>query len=272
VAIDWSAIFDKLFDRPPGATAADLAVLTAALERPMSPEEVREHIAWQKNPWPVNYPEHATFQPIDPTGWPMPGAVLPESYLELLRWSNGPHFRTGERELAFLGCGEMRDYLVNYQFPEYMPGAIPLGLDGGSLFAAFDTRGGLIDGEFPILVSAAGNLDYVDARVVASSLVEFCRGTNPIAEVLHPPGPEPTRVDIYLVAAPPGGVKQLFAIKERLALPHSPAELLAAARVTPARLCRGRGLLALDHVRALNEQGVCLKVTEMDAPSKVLLE
>ena len=275
MTIDWLKVFEEVQHRPPGATANDLAALIAALERPMSPEEVREHIVWQTNPRPANRPGRASDQPIDPTGWALPAAPLPQSYLELLQWSNGPSFLTGERQFTFFGCGDMRDYLVHYQFPEYMPGAIPLGMDGGGLFAAFDTRAGLIDGEYPILVTPASVLDYEDARVVASSLVDFCEGTSSIADVLHPPesGPGPARVDVYLIAQPPGGAKQLFAIKELLRLPHAMAELLAAARSAPTRVCHDYPMsLTLESVRSLNDQGRCLKVTEMDAPSKVLLE
>ena len=179
---DWAAFFDEIYDAPAGATDKDLIALTADLRRPLSQEEIAKVIATQSNPYPINHALHQSWEPYDPTDWPMLDVALPNSYRDFLRWSNGPLTRTGEREFGFFDTASVREMLIAYHFPLQMPAAMPLGLDGGGIFAVFDTRSGLQNGEYPILKASGGVLDYSASPLICHTLVEFCRGRVAIAD------------------------------------------------------------------------------------------
>ena len=98
---------------------------------------------------------------------------LPDSYLELLAISCGGGIAIGEREIAYFESEAMRDYLIDYQFPVYMPGGLPFGLNGGGVFYVFDMRAAAVAGEFPILAVSSGNLGYDDAPMIAGSIQEL---------------------------------------------------------------------------------------------------
>jgi hypothetical protein len=57
----------------------------------------------------------------------------------------------------------VRDYLLSYMVPEYMPGSLHFAFDGGGCFFLFDMRGEPVEDEYPILFVSAGNLGYEDA-------------------------------------------------------------------------------------------------------------
>ena len=89
----------------------------------------------------------------------------------------------GDREFGMFDPKSIREYLLSYQLPEYMPGAVPFALDGGGGFYLFDMRAFPIDGEFPIVFAHSGSLgwDEDDHVVVASTFNEACRGsTHPL--------------------------------------------------------------------------------------------
>ena len=88
---------------------------------------------------------------------------LPLAYVELLKLSNGGGITIGDREIAFFNPTVMREYLVAYQIPRYMPGALPFGLNGGGVFYVFDMREPMKASDYPILAAAASNLVYDDA-------------------------------------------------------------------------------------------------------------
>ena len=76
----------------------------------------------------------------------------------------------------------MREYLLAYHVPQYMPRALPFAFDGSGRFYLFDMRDRPIQGEYPVLYVGAGSLRYEDAVAVASSFVEACRGTTDPAD------------------------------------------------------------------------------------------
>ena len=76
---------------------------------------------------------------FDPMTWRFPEYPLPESYLDLLQWSNGANCVNGEREFGFFSAVDpqhsIRAMLLAYHVPEYMPLAVPL-MPGASTPAA----------------------------------------------------------------------------------------------------------------------------------------
>ncbi|NOK63443.1 MAG: hypothetical protein GFH27_549347n2 [Chloroflexi bacterium AL-W] len=96
---------------------------------------------------------------------------------------DGGLFVNKEREIGFFGAHDIRAYLLNYHFPEYMPLAVPFGLNGGGVFYVFDMRNPPSDREFPILASSAGVLDFDDSPIIAYSLAELFAGTDHIEDL-----------------------------------------------------------------------------------------
>lgn len=62
-------------------------------------------------------------------------------------------------ELGWLGL-DMGDFVTEYEFGEYMPGALPVALDGGGGFYCLDTRTAPNDGMQPVVWSHSGNLGW----------------------------------------------------------------------------------------------------------------
>ena len=185
--IDWSGLFDEVVPEPP-ASSEEIDAFLTDLTRALSPDEIAEIKRAQLNPWPESHQWHAGWRPFDPTIWRLPHVDLPASYLSFLRWSRAPWVRKGERTLGHLGTTSTREYLLSYEFPQYLPGVLPIGLDGGSIFAAFDLRLRPVHGEYPIIAVEAGVLDFEETRVIASSFLELCTGSISLREALRPRG------------------------------------------------------------------------------------
>lgn len=181
--INWHSLLPNL-KREPAATRDEIDQLLADLSRPIQADERRSILDAQRNPWPVSHGLHSSWTPIDPSAWPMPGASPTTSWLAFLAWSNGGLVTQGEMEFCFFGTLEVREFLLAYQFPEYMPQAIPLGLDGAGNFAVLDVREPAPHAEYPVLVASAGNLGFEDARCLAPSFELFCRRTESVESAL----------------------------------------------------------------------------------------
>jgi SMI1 / KNR4 family (SUKH-1) len=182
MSIDWPAVFVEAHPRP-RASEEDLAVALADLKRPLSEEEAAAVARSQSNPFPRDDPLHAAWRPFDARRWRVPKGPLPPSYLSFLRWADGGSFANGGRRFdPFFPCSRLREYLLAYHVPQYMPGTLPFAFDGGGCFYLFDMRGKSVRGEFPVLYVGAGNLNFADAVTVASSFLEACRGTTDPAD------------------------------------------------------------------------------------------
>jgi hypothetical protein len=181
--MNWETAFSQKYPEV-GATDEELARLESTLFAPLSVAELRRA---QKqaagNPYPVTDPLYSGFRLFDPTQWRFPTAKLPESFLEFLRFSNGGEFCNGMRRLQFFSATHpgngLRAMLLAYLFPEFMPMALPFAFDGGGTFYIFDLRAHAVDGEYPIVASAAGSLGWdPDGHwFVANTFVEACLGT-----------------------------------------------------------------------------------------------
>ena len=174
--IDWASLFDRIDERTAPATAASVS---GVLE-PISSAEVAAVFANLRNPWPPYDPHFSSYTPIDPSKWRLPNPPIPTGYLDFLAWSDGATWQTGDREFSCFGCKHLREYLLHYHFPEYMAGALPIGLDGGGVFCVFDLRNGPSD---VVWATGSGAIDWDDAVKVADTFVDFGRGTTTVSDV-----------------------------------------------------------------------------------------
>jgi hypothetical protein len=115
------------------------------------------------------------FDPVfDPSIWKLPCRAFPATYLELLRHSNGGFFRGRYRDLdPLFSTFEVRDYMLAYSVPHWLPETLPFAFDGGGGFYLLDLRSPSTDDEYPIIWSHACNLSFEDARLLGPSFREF---------------------------------------------------------------------------------------------------
>ena len=112
--------------------------------------------------------------PFNPANWMLPHLSLPNSYLEFLQFSNGGSFCGVHRDFdPLFSTNEIRDYMLGYSIPHWMPLALPFAFDGGGTFYLFDMRNEHPRNDYPILFAHAGNLDYDDAYLIADSFQEL---------------------------------------------------------------------------------------------------
>ncbi len=175
--IDWSSIFDRAKPKP-GATDRRVEQLVRGLGRPITHTEYDRIMASQRNPFPKADPMHRRWAPFDPSNWQMPDRPLPESYLSFVRYADGGEFWSGERLFQMWGTG-LREFLLAYHVPQYMPRAVPFAFNGGGVAYLFDMREPPgPDGEYPILCAGSGNWDFDPfySPLVADSFPGACRG------------------------------------------------------------------------------------------------
>jgi hypothetical protein len=174
--MDWAALFDEMLPEP-GASDQQIAALTHGLKQPLSQVE-RDAVTL--NHIPVAHrtvPLPPVQLPFDIDLWVMPKRKLPQSFLAFLRWSNGGYFRNGTRQFAnIFSTVEIREMMLAYEFPQYMPQAVPFAFDGGGCFYSFDLRNEPLHDEYPIVFCGAGSLDYDEATLVATTFVAACSG------------------------------------------------------------------------------------------------
>ncbi|WP_379144517.1 SMI1/KNR4 family protein [Paenibacillus sp. sgz500992] len=183
--MEWDNVFGISYQKQPGLTEAELEQFMQSWHKPLTEPEIDEIISRQRNPFPVAHPLHAQYAPFDPGLWSIPHKALPASYLDFLCYSNGGEFVNGERYFQFFSAAELRPMLLAYEFPQYMPGAVPFAMDGNGNHYIWDMRMERDALEYPILVSHSGNLGYEDSIVIAGSFPELCHGTTSVDDELH---------------------------------------------------------------------------------------
>lgn len=164
--VDWQNVFDESHPES-GATDSEIEELIQGLSVPLSASEEAElsdSIA------------------VNPASWRIPDYPLPELYINLLRWSNGGEFRTGERWFQFFSASDpshgIRAMMLAYHIPLYMEGSIPFAFNGAGTFYLFDMRETPVDGEYPTIAAPAGCLTYDEECVsVASCFLDACSGS-----------------------------------------------------------------------------------------------
>jgi hypothetical protein len=175
--IAWSQVFQTSHPEP-GADEGEVLALADSISRPLSEEEIASINGAQVNPFRPSNPLARFYRPYDCREWELPARPLPPAYLDFLRWSNGGSFFNEDRAFdPMFSASKVREYLLGYEMPHYMPGVVPFAFDGGGTFYLFDMRQEAIDGEYPILFKHAGNLGYGDAVLVGDSFLDVCRGT-----------------------------------------------------------------------------------------------
>jgi len=160
--MDWEQLF-TIHTKRESIGEEELGLTLTALLAPLSTEE-----KWE---YGVYYKELILRTP-------------PEAYLSFLRWSNGGEFSRGERLICFSPAWMLRKGAIECAFGGYMPGVLPFAEDLGDIRYMFDMRNPAVHGEYPILVTEAGNASFETSAVIAATFVELCSNDRAAASLL----------------------------------------------------------------------------------------
>ena len=152
------------------ATDADIAAFVESVFAPLSNDEIKDLRAEHN----AAVGDGCFDPPFDPSRWQLPHRPLPDSYLAFLRYSNGGFFAGQKRDLdPLFNAREVRDYMLGYSIPHWMPMSCPIGFDGDGTFYLLDMRCDSTIDDYPVLFAHAGNLGYDDAVTLANSFAEL---------------------------------------------------------------------------------------------------
>lgn len=172
---DWDQVFPEILERNAGATPGEIAQLIESIAAPLSEAELISINQSQQNPFQPGHQSYDSYRPFDPRLWRLPSPALPEDYLSLLQWCNGGVLRS--KGLYFgplFSTTEVRGYMLAYHIPEYMPDAIPIGMNGGGDFYMYDMRA-REPAPALFLVDSAIQC-FKDAKLLGTSLRCICTG------------------------------------------------------------------------------------------------
>ncbi|HEY2511187.1 MAG TPA: SMI1/KNR4 family protein [Polyangiaceae bacterium] len=124
--IDWEAAFDEAEPQSPLAKDA-LERELAQLSAPLDDAELKELTERVGNANALR-----TENPVAKNGFPA-------DLLSFYRWADGGTFSVGDRHFdPLLAMQEIREYMISYGVIHFLPGCIPIGMDGGGCFYLLD--------------------------------------------------------------------------------------------------------------------------------------
>lgn len=238
-SMDFQKIFNKERIKKPGASLSEIESFINSWNADLSKEEIDEINSAQKNPFRKGDKYYDLYKPFDPKLWNFPKMELPSDYIEFLKYSNGGEFINGNRYLQFFSTHDFREMNIAYELPEYMEYAISFAMDGCGNHLLFDMRASCKNNEYPILAAHSGNLGYEDAKLVAASFNELCKGTTQIDDIMSEDDEQkvyPQECDVYLIKGPRSGKSGLLKIKQMLNLNVSMGDLFKESKELPYRL------------------------------------
>lgn len=106
--------------------------------------------------------------------------LLPGELKAILQESNGITLYTEEKEIQVLGTDGMIEGFLEYQFPQYLPDAVPLAMDGCGNFIILKKGG-----SSTVFGVSAGNLCWEDAVVLGEDFKEFLQDPTSSDDRIH---------------------------------------------------------------------------------------
>lgn len=189
------------------------------------------------------------------------GLCLPTAYRELLLVTNGLEPRTNKDRyaIALFKLEELPEFQEAYAIPECIPGHILIGFDGGcrGLFLKADEQG-------PLFLSETSAYSVSELRMVADGLAQWVAQGFDLGDPTEEPSPE--RIDVHLLRAPIGGLKELRKICQKFEFQVPICELKELLRKLPTRI--GHDLPFMPYgrlVREINSTDNCLGTSAVDA-------
>lgn len=129
---------------------------------------------------------------------------LPVELYELLQFSNGGGILNGQREFGYFSLTEIRDFYLEYEFDRYTPLLMPIALNGGGIFYAYDFRNPV---NTNLVAVSSGVLEYESTIIIGETLNEVLSKTINIEDELD---------KLYPQIEPTEDEKQIIALRKQL--------------------------------------------------------
>lgn len=155
------------------------------------------------------------------------GPSLPNTYIQLLRLSNGFRFDNGS---IIYASSEVFERNNTFQVIRYEPTKIAIGDDGGGYLVLIEK---LTGDESQVFAVEAGSIGSLTPTVLSSSIRAWVEQRCPI-DIADTHGDYPDFVDVILEKLPEHGLKTLIDIKNELGIDVSLGELKRNAENLPA--------------------------------------
>ena len=105
---------------------------------------------------------------------------LPDTYIELLKESNGGDFTTGNREYQLFSVEEAMQAYESYKFSIYMPFAFPFAMDGCGNFYIFNLR----NKDACVYAVSSGDLEWKECHKIADSFLHCLEQKESLDEII----------------------------------------------------------------------------------------
>uniref|UniRef100_UPI0040576712 SMI1/KNR4 family protein n=1 Tax=Agathobacter sp. TaxID=2021311 RepID=UPI0040576712 len=109
-----------------------------------------------------------------------PVCELPDTYIELLKESNGGDFTIGNREYQLFLAEETLQAYQSYNFSVYMPFAFPFALDGCDNFYIFNLR----EKDDCIYGVSSSDLEWEECHKIADSFIKCLKQKKSLDEIM----------------------------------------------------------------------------------------
>lgn len=109
-----------------------------------------------------------------------PVCELPDTYIDLLKESNGGDFTIGNKEYQLFSVEEALQTYQFYNFSLYMPFAFPFAMDGCSNFYIFNLR----EKDNCVYVVSASDLEWEECHKIANNLLQCLEQKEALNEIV----------------------------------------------------------------------------------------
>ncbi|GEM_PF-3383546 len=178
-------IFDKIDGDYQQVTEKVLIQFQDEWNLPLSDVEINELRKNDNQPSYWNREIYGKWEPKKFENWTFPNGRFPQEFIRLMKYYGGCNFLKGDREFCVFGIEELRAMNIAYELPEYIEGAVSIGLDGAGNHVIFDMRQVKTMHHYKIYGVHSSNLDWGSAKLLANNFLEFLNGTQNIDKIVN---------------------------------------------------------------------------------------
>lgn len=169
--MNWKNTFDEIYGEAKKLAQETINTFLENWNVPLTEDELRK----------LKENDSKTFY----ENWTFPQNDFPKEFIELIREYSGCGFVKGEREFSVFGPADLREMNIAYELPEYINGAVSIGLDGSGNHIIFDMRINKPNNEYKIYGVHSGYLEWDGAKLIADNFMKFIEGTENIDEIVN---------------------------------------------------------------------------------------
>lgn len=183
--MNWKNTFDEIYGANKILSQETIHAFLKNWNIPLTEDELRYLKNNDQKPSFWNDERYGIWKPKEFENWTFPQNDFPESFIELITEYSGCGFLKGDREFSIFGPNELRQMNIDYELPQYLNGAVSIGLDGAGNHIIFDMRLNNPNNEYKIYGVHSGNLDWDGAKLIANTFIQFVNETKNIDEIVN---------------------------------------------------------------------------------------